>query len=106
VKEKQKQIEHDKKILKIFVSIYCKKHHLENGVEIYKCNLCKDCYELLNYAYNKLSNCPLDPKPMCKKCHIHCYSKQNREKIKEIMKFSGIYLIKHGRLDLLFHYYF
>jgi hypothetical protein len=106
VKKKQKKIEHDKKILKIFISIYCKKRHLEKGSEVYKDNLCKDCYELLNYAYKKLNNCLLNPKPMCKKCPIHCYSPQNREKIKEIMKFSGIYLIKHGRLDLLFHYYF
>ncbi len=103
--DKRKKIEHDKDVLKKFLEIYCRKNHLENGIEVYKDNLCSDCYKLLNYAIAKLDNCPLNPKPMCKKCPVHCYNKSNREKIKKVMKFSGIYLIKHGRIDLILHYY-
>ena len=45
-------------------------------------------------------------KPMCKKCSTHCYAPSYQEKIREVMKFSGLYLIRHGRLDLLAHYLF
>ena len=33
-----------------------------------------------------------------------CYKGEYKEKIREIMKFSGIYMIKHGRVDMLYHY--
>jgi hypothetical protein len=48
--------------------------------------------------------CPHDPKPMCKKCVTQCYHGEYKTKIREVMKFSGMYLVKHGRLDLLYHY--
>jgi hypothetical protein len=41
---------------------------------------------------------------MCKKCTTPCYKGEYRSKIREIMKFSGIYLVKYGRLDVLYHY--
>jgi hypothetical protein len=54
----------------------------------------------------KRRRCPLDPKPSCKNCHIHCYSKEYRAQIREIMAFSGRRLILRGRLDYLWHYLF
>jgi hypothetical protein len=48
--------------------------------------------------------CPHDPKPTCKKCKTQCYHGAYKSKIREIMKFSGMYLIKRGRLDILYHY--
>ncbi|NOR49648.1 MAG: hypothetical protein GQ530_01275, partial [Desulfuromonadales bacterium] len=39
-------------------------------------------------------------------CPVHCYAPEQREKVREIMRFSGQYLIKRGRLDLLWHYFF
>jgi hypothetical protein len=41
---------------------------------------------------------------MCKKCHTQCYNRNYREKVREVMRFSGPYLIKRGRLDLIYHY--
>ena len=46
-----------------------------------------------------------DPKPMCKKCETQCYHGEYRAKIREVMKFSGMHLIKHGRVDMLYHYF-
>ena len=48
--------------------------------------------------------CSHDPKPMCKKCETQCYHGEYKAKIREVMKFSGMYLVKHGRLDMLYHY--
>jgi hypothetical protein len=66
--------------------------------------LCPDCAKLLNHGIAKLLLCPYDPKPVCKKCETHCYAPSYRERIREVMRFSGIYLIKHGRIDLILHY--
>jgi hypothetical protein len=68
--------------------------------------LCQDCGRLFQHGVAKLLQCPYDPKPMCKKCPTHCYAPDYREKMRQVMRFSGPYLIKHGRLDLLLHYLF
>jgi hypothetical protein len=68
--------------------------------------LCADCRALVEYALLKRRRCPLDPKPSCKHCHIHCYSKEHREQMKHIMAFSGRKMILRGRLDYLWHYFF
>ena len=66
--------------------------------------LCESCSELLTYGIRKRFRCPYNPKPMCKKCETQCYSRNYREKVREVMRFSGPRLIKRGRLDLLYHY--
>ena len=103
--KKSKRIEKDKKILKKFISIYCKENHLKKGTKEYKDGLCRECYELLEYAVKKSENCPLNPKPQCKHCAIHCYRPDMRQKIKKVMTFSSIWLIKKGRIDWIIHYF-
>ena len=68
--------------------------------------LCPDCQKLLTHGIAKLLQCTYDPKPMCKKCTTHCYAPGYRERIREVMKFSGLYLVTHGRFDMLMHYFF
>jgi uncharacterized protein (DUF2249 family) len=66
--------------------------------------LCSDCSKLLKYGLTMHLMCLHDPKPMCKKCTTQCYKGKYKSEIREIVKFSGIYLVKHGRLDMLYHY--
>jgi hypothetical protein len=87
--------ENELKTLTRFIEIYCEKKHSQNE------NLCNDCAVLLSYATRRLSLCPYDPKPKCKDCKTHCYAPKYRAQIKEVMKFSGMYMIAHGRLDYL-----
>jgi hypothetical protein len=68
--------------------------------------LCQECRELLDYAIARRIACPLEPKPACKDCPIHCYKPGRRAEIQQIMRFSGRHLILRGRLDLLWHYFF
>lgn len=112
--------ERDIRILSDFVSIFCRENHQEMAKETFlirderlrrtlnhdSLQLCHDCSKLLNHGIAKLLLCPYDPKPMCKKCPTHCYATGYRERIQEVMRFSGLYLIKHGRLDLMAHYLF
>ena len=108
----------DIEVLSEFISIFCReKHNLEKKETfVFKDDrlrhtfdnkdqlLCEDCRKLLNHGIAKLLLCPYNPKPMCKKCETHCYAPGYREKVREVMKFSGMYLIKHGRVDLMLHY--
>ncbi len=66
--------------------------------------LCPECTRLMKYALTMRLKCPHDPKPMCKKCESPCYHGDYGQRIREIMKFSGLYLIRHGRLDMIYHY--
>ena len=112
--------EKDLRVVADFVSIFCRENHPDaeknsfvirderlqqilNGEQIV---LCPDCQKLLNHGIAKLLQCPYEPKPMCKKCRTHCYAPGYRERMREVMKFSGMYLVRHGRVDLMFHYFF
>lgn len=108
--------EKDIRILMDFVGIYCREQHPGTGKRLFSpdeiglpvamkgASLCPECDRLLKHGIAKLLLCRHEPKPMCKKCPTHCYAPGYRERIREVMKFSGLYLIKHGRLDLLLHY--
>ncbi len=107
----------DIKVLALFTSVYCDAHHGETKGALdwgalglpeagRRYRFCAECREFLVYAATRRIKCPLDPKPVCKHCHIHCYRPGHREKVREIMRFSGRRLIMRGRLDLLWHYFF
>ena len=106
----------DIRTLMRFVAIYCREHHEGEKtpfslrqldvkqIEKKEILVCAECKRLLAYGIGMRLACPHDPKPMCKKCENQCYKGEYKTKIREIMKFSGMYLVKHGRVDLLYHY--
>ena len=108
----------DLRVLVSFTSVYCRHHHDEAkaGVDIGnescaplvegKHPVCTDCREFLAYAVARRIHCPLDPKPDCKHCPVHCYKPNYRQQVKDVMRFSGKHLLLRGRLDLLWHYFF
>lgn len=79
-----KRIDSQKKTVDVMIRIYCKKkHHSSHG-------LCADCEQLLGYAHKRLDYCRFgNDKGICGKCPIHCYKPEMREKIQEVMRFSG-----------------
>jgi hypothetical protein len=108
---------HQKKDIRLigkFVEVYCAAQHHGAGqlpVTLPAClgerTLCPECSLFLEYAINKRMKCPLEAeKPTCKHCRIHCYDKPRREKIREIMSYSGRKLMMRGRLDYIWHYFF
>jgi hypothetical protein len=108
----------DLKVLALFTAVWCQARHAADktpfipsdeklrplGLERHR--LCPDCAAFLDYALLRRLKCPLDPKPTCKHCHLHCYRPGHRERVREIMRFSGKHLLLRGRLDLLWHYFF
>jgi hypothetical protein len=107
----------DMRTLMKFIAIYCRENHSGakapfsfkaidlKKIEKKELSLCKDCGRLLAYGLTMRLKCPHDPKPMCKKCETQCYHDEYKVKIRDVMKFSGMYLVKHGRLDMLYHYF-
>src|SRR5512134_2754186 len=95
----------DLKVLALFTAVYCRSRHGAEkapfaigepglqGLGMERFHLCDECREFLAYAFARRLRCPLDPKPTCKHCHVHCYRPGHREKVREIMRFSGRHLI-------------
>ncbi|WP_042356769.1 nitrous oxide-stimulated promoter family protein [Bacillus rubiinfantis] len=90
-------IQKEKEIVKEMIELYCrKKHHRDT--------LCKECLDLKNYAFLRLSFCRFgEDKTACSNCTVHCYKQVYREKMKVVMRYSGpwmllyhpIYSVKH-----------
>jgi len=104
----------DLRVLALFTRVYCADQHSDRqrtGLELdlpgtRDYQYCDDCADFLCYAIERRRRCPLDPKPTCKHCVVHCYRPGHRERVREIMRYSGKTLMKKGRLDLLWHYFF
>jgi hypothetical protein len=68
--------------------IWCRDHH--GAAERNAQKLCAECASLLEYARQRLANCPFGPeKPTCTNCPIHCYGKRQREAVKDVMRYAG-----------------
>jgi hypothetical protein len=118
IDNKEGQIKKDSEILAEFVHIYCSGRHpgaararANSGgtvgaiLESVNFTYCDECRKLILHAVSKRVLCPYDPKPACKKCPAHCYGPGYREKIREVMRYSGMRLIRKGRLRLLKKYF-
>lgn len=116
---KEKKIFKDISILANFTSAYCFENHffeekqnislkgtLGDFLNGYNLKLCKNCKNTLLHGCAKRLLCPYNPKPACKKCPTPCYRNGYREKMVEIMKFSGLYFIKKGKIGYIFKYLF
>ena len=96
-----KRIEREKRIINLMITDYCKlEHHNEN-------ELCPTCTELVEYAEKRLLACPfLENKPVCSKCSIHCYNKQKKEEIKNVMRTVGPKMIYKYPKDTIWYLFY
>lgn len=93
------RIEREKKTITLMIDIYCQKKHGNKKGE-----LCDECKELLEYVHKRLSFCKFgENKSTCSRCPIHCYKKDMKEKVKEVMKFSGPRLMIYNPIELVRH---
>ena len=75
--------EREKKTVALMIRLYCRKKHGSK-------ELCPECAALTEYAMMRSDKCPfMETKTFCSNCRIHCYRKDMREKIREVMRFSG-----------------
>jgi hypothetical protein len=64
------------------IHIYCRACHSDA--------LCPDCLDLIRYVALRLDHCRFGhDKPTCARCPVHCYQRNQREKIKTVMRYAG-----------------
>ncbi len=83
MKDLKKKRENEILVVGQMIEIYCKAHHKSK-------HLCEECQDLYDYAKKRVNHCPfMETKTFCSNCKVHCYKPEYREKIKEVMRFSG-----------------
>lgn len=81
------------------IYLYCRKKHGSQKGE-----LCESCTRMNEYARERLLKCPFgDEKGACADCKIHCYTKQRRDEMKKIMRYSGPRMLIYHPTDFLRH---
>ena len=76
--------EREKEMVSQMIALYCRKKHGNKKV------LCQECEELNEYARMRSDKCPfMETKTFCSNCKVQCYKPVMREKIREVMRFSG-----------------
>lgn len=94
-KKQQKELKEwnkEKKLIPVMIRKYCRgKHKAERKQLGLKHNeVCPECKELTEYALFRLEKCPFKVnKKFCSFCKIHCYKPEMRQKIKDVMRYSG-----------------
>ena len=49
-----------------------------------------ECDALEKYSLERSDRCPfMETKTFCSNCRVHCYRAEMREKIREVMRYSG-----------------
>lgn len=96
-KSVEKKRDREKKVITEMVKLYCRKNH-KNG------ELCDECNEVLNYSLKRIDNCKfMETKTFCSNCKSPCYSLKMKEKIKQIMKFSGPRMLLYHPILVIYH---
>ena len=74
----------EKQVVEAMIRLYCRKKH--GGQK----RLCPECAALAEYAGQRSDRCPfMETKTFCSNCRVHCYNLEMRQKIREVMRFSG-----------------
>ncbi len=91
--------EREKHMVSEMIALYCRKRHRTRAGE-----LCPECAELAEYARQRSDRCPfMETKTFCSNCRVHCYKPEMREKIREVMRFSGPRMIFHHPVAAVRH---
>lgn len=95
-----KKVEREKQIVRDMILLYCRHNHGSK-------TLCDECKTLADYADSRTDHCPyILNKSFCSECATHCYKPQMREKIRQVMRYSGPLIILYHPLAALRHLYY
>lgn len=94
---KKSRIDRERETVGKMMELYCR-HKL-------KCDSMPEEYrELRAYAEKRLGACKFgNEKPACKKCPIHCYKPEMREKIRAVMRWAGPRMLIYDPIAAMRH---
>lgn len=83
--ETERKRARESRVVHEMIALYCRGiHHTAKG------SLCPECEALDAYAQKRIARCPfMETKTFCSQCRIHCYVPDMREKVREVMRYSG-----------------
>ena len=89
-------------VVEEMIRLYCRKHHEGYGGK--NGRLCPACQQLSDYARLRSEKCPfMEQKTFCSCCQVHCYQPEMREKIRQVMRFSGPRMLLYHPALALWH---
>ena len=97
MKTTESKREMEKRIVGEMIKLYCRKNHKGN-------ELCDECKALKEYAEMRSDKCPfMETKTFCSNCRVHCYKSEMRERIRQVMRFSGPRMIMYHPIMAVSH---
>ncbi len=98
----EKKRQKEQYVVEEMIRLYCRKNHSHKGRS--KGELCLECRELADYAKARSQRCPfMETKTFCANCKVHCYQPQMREKIRQVMRFSGPRMLLYHPVLAMWH---
>ncbi|MCX6363921.1 MAG: nitrous oxide-stimulated promoter family protein [Actinobacteria bacterium] len=89
-----RRLAREERTIAVMIAMYCGDQHGDGGPRDAG-GLCPDCAELMAYARLRLDKCRYGAgKPACTSCPTHCYRPALRERVREVMRYSGPRMIK------------
>ena len=97
MKVKHSRIARESNTVAAMIEMYCRNQHGSK-------ELCPDCSALTEYARRCLERCQFqEGKTTCVKCPVHCFKPVMRERIREVMRYSGPRMIYRHPVAAIFH---
>ena len=88
-----RRLAREERTIATMVAMYCRDHHDVAARDDE--GLCPECAELMAYARVRLDKCRYGTeKPTCASCPTHCYKPAMRERVREVMRYSGPRMLK------------
>lgn len=92
------RLSRERKTVRAMIRLFCRSSH--GG----RRSLCSECQELQDYAMARLDRCVYGgDKLACSACPVHCYRPSMRERIQEVMRFSGPRMLLRHPLLAFWH---
>ena len=84
------------------IQLYC--HDKHKGRSKNAKNMCSECQDLDAYAQSRIRQCPfMTSKTFCSNCKVHCYDPEEREAIRQVMRYAGPRLLLKHPIIVIHH---
>ena len=88
----QQKRDKEQQIVTLMIQIYCHSYHRTRKAMRSPEYMCEECKDLARYSSERSQKCPFiakGTKTFCSFCKVHCYKPEYREKIRQVMRYSG-----------------